>query len=208
MSEASNIDAWMQGLREAGAARLDPVGWHYTEVLAQRTRAQTGPAQALLHRKLQPMLEAFAQRLTQEQAQAQAQQACAEPAAPSALAVLLQEMAPSALDLPPGTTTSTFGMHRDSPRVRQFRKQLRQISVQKRVSKAIARAPQNAGPINSHMLVLRALGLMRDISPDYLNRFMTHVDTLLCLEEADRLRTAPKKTAGGKKTRADSTGQQ
>ena len=99
-------------------------------------------------------------------------------------------------------------MHRESPRVRQFRKQLRQISVQKRVSKAIARAPQNAGPINSHMLVLRALGLMRDISPDYLNRIMTHVDTLLCLEEADRLRTAPKKTAGGKKTRADSIGQQ
>jgi hypothetical protein len=208
MSEARNIDAWMQGLREAGAARLDSVGWHYIEVLAQRTQAQTGPAQALLYRKLQPMLEAFAQRLTQEQAQAHAPLACAEPAAPSALAVLLQEMAPSGLDLPPSTTTSTFGMHRESPRVRQFRKQLRQISVQKRVSKAIARAPQNAGPINSHMLVLRALGLMRDISPDYLNRFMTHVDTLLCLEEADRLRTAPKKTAGGKKTRADSIGQQ
>jgi hypothetical protein len=46
------------------------------------------------------------------------------------------------------------------------------------------------------MLVLRSLGLMRDLSPDYLNRFMAHVGTLLCLEEAGKTRLATKKTAG------------
>jgi hypothetical protein len=80
----------------------------------------------------------------------------------------------------------------ESPRIRQFRKQLGQISVQKKVSQAIAQAPQNAGPINSHMLVLRSLGIMRDVSPDYLNRFMNYVDTLLCLDQAGQAKVKPK----------------
>ena len=90
----------------------------------------------------------------------------------------------------------------ENPRIQQFRKQLSKISVQKQVTQAIAQAPQNAGPINSHMLVLRSLGLMRDISPDYLNRFMAHVDTLLCLDEADKGKVTPKKAASAAKTRS------
>jgi hypothetical protein len=83
----------------------------------------------------------------------------------------------------------------DKPRIVQFRQQLHRISVQKQVTQAIAQAPQNAGPINSHMLVLRSLGLMRDISPDYLNRFMGYVDTLLVLEAAGQSKALTKKAA-------------
>jgi Protein of unknown function (DUF2894) len=36
---------------------------------------------------------------------------------------------------------------------------------------------------------------MRDIAPDYLNRFMQHVDTLLCLDDMAHAPTAPKKTS-------------
>jgi hypothetical protein len=52
-------------------------------------------------------------------------------------------------------------------------------------------APQNAGPINSHMVSLRSLTLMRDISPDYLNRFMTYLDSLSCLDQADKKPQTP-----------------
>jgi Protein of unknown function (DUF2894) len=92
-------------------------------------------------------------------------------------------------------TGKTAGQLAETPRIQQFRKQLSQISVHKQVTQAIAQAPQNAGPINSHMLVLRSLGLMRDISPDYLNRFMGYVDTLLCLDEAGVGKAAPRRTA-------------
>ena len=181
----------MQRLLEAGASNVDAVGWHYIEVLAQRTRQQTGPAAALLHDKLQLALQAFETRMLA--ARASAPSAPKRAATASPLGVLLQEMAPTQVPhVPPAT--GSFSSHRESPRVGQFRQQLRQISVQKRVSKAIAQAPHNAGPINSHMLVLRALGLMRDISPDYLNRFMAHVDTLMCLEEAERMRLQSRKT--------------
>jgi hypothetical protein len=81
----------------------------------------------------------------------------------------------------------------DNPRVAQFRQQLGKISVQKQVTQAIAQAPQNAGPINSHMLVLRSLGLMRDLSPDYLNRFMGYVDTLFFLDSPTTVKAPPKK---------------
>ncbi len=110
-------------------------------------------------------------------------------------------MSPQATPQPQGGVGSIKPWRGESPRVQQFRKQLRKISVQKQVSRAIAQAPQNAGPINSHMLVLRALGLMRDIAPDYLNRFMTHLDTLLCLEEAERLRLQARKSTSSSKSK-------
>ncbi len=49
------------------------------------------------------------------------------------------------------------------------------------------------------MLVLRSLGLMRDLSPDYLNRFMGYVDCLLLLDEAGQLKAAAKKPAAAPK---------
>lgn len=204
MSETTASDTLMQSLRDAGAAGVDAVGWHYIEVLAKRTQSQSGPAQTLLRDKLLQALQAFEVRLTEHQAVTTSDPAPA--AVPSPMATLLQDMAPPLQDAPVRAAIDLFGTHRESPRVRQFRKQLRQISVQKRVSKAIARAPQNAGPINSHMLVLRALGLMRDISPDYLNRFMTHVDTLLCLQESEQRRmatrgAAPRKAATSSKAK-------
>lgn len=187
MSAAASTDALLHTLRDAGAARLDAVGWHYIEVLAERTRTQTGPAQVLLSQKLHRALTDVQTRM----ANAPAAPVLAPGASPSPLALLLQEMTPPVNR--PSATAAVPQWSGESPRVRQFRKQLRRISVQKQVSQAIAQAPVNAGPINSHMLVLRALGVMRDISPDYLNRFMSHVDTLLCLDEAEKLKALPRK---------------
>ena len=186
-------DTLLQSLRDAGAARVDAVGWHYIETLAARTGQQTGAAQALLQNRLHQALTELQARMTA--APLPSADKASQKAEPSPMAALLQDMKPPAPAASPATAWPG-----ESPRVRQFRRQLRKISVQKQVSQAIAQAPQNAGPINSHMLVLRALGLMRDISPDYLNRFMTHVDTLLCLEDAERLRATAKKSSHSPRT--------
>lgn len=82
--------------------------------------------------------------------------------------------------------------------IRKFRNTWSKLSVDKQVAKALEQAPKNAGPINSHMLVLRSLTLMRDISPDYLNRFMSYADTLLCLDQGGE----KEKPATPKKPRA------
>jgi hypothetical protein len=78
--------------------------------------------------------------------------------------------------------------------IRNFRNTWAKLSVDKQVARALEQAPKNAGPINSHMLVLRSLALMRDTSPDYLNRFMSYADTLLCLDQGEKEKlVAPKK---------------
>ncbi len=70
--------------------------------------------------------------------------------------------------------------------LRNSRSTWSKLSADKQVAQAFAQAPKNAGPINSHMLVLRSLALMRDISPDYLNRFISYADTLVCLEQGEK----------------------
>jgi hypothetical protein len=159
----------------AEAAQLDPVGWHYIQVLAERTRTQTGPAQALLQAKLNSALARLQVRLAVQK------KPYTPPTrhTPSLLSALLRDMAAPSAERP----LSPSGHGRmDNPRVAQFRQQLGKMCVQKQVTQAIAQAPQNAGPINSHILVLRSLSLMRDLSPDYLHRFMGYVDTLLFLD--------------------------
>jgi hypothetical protein len=179
----------------AEAAQRDPVGWHYLLVLAERTRSQTGPAQALLQAKLSTAVAQLQARLAAPQ-NPSTLPASSTASRSSPLSALLQDMAAPSADRP----LSPSGQGRmDNPRVAQFRQQLGKISVQKQVTQAIAQAPQNAGPINSHMLVLRSLGLMRDLSPDYLNRFMGYVDTLLFLEDAGQSKAVTRKNAPTKK---------
>ena len=177
------------------ATQLDPVGWHHIQVLAERTRTQTGPAQALLQAKLNSALAQLQARLA---AQKKPHTPHIQPYShtPSPLSALLRDMAAPSAERP----LSASGHGRmDNPRVAQFRQQLGKISVQKQVTHAIAQAPQNAGPINSHMLVLRSLGLMRDLSPDYLNRFMGYVDTLFFLDSAETVKVTPKKAVTASK---------
>ena len=182
----SDALALLQPAQAAEAAQLDPVGWHYILVLAERTRTQTGPAHALLQAKLNTAVAQLQLRL----AKPQTPSTLPSSQAPSPLSALLQDMAAPSAQRP----LSPSGHGRlENPRVEEFRQQLGKISVQKQVTQAIAQAPQNAGPINSHMLVLRSLGLMRDLSPDYLNRFMAYVDTLLILDAPQSVKAPPKK---------------
>ena len=50
------------------------------------------------------------------------------------------------------------------------------------------------------MLVLRSLSLMRDLSPDYLNRFVGYVDTLLFLDMPQTVKATPKKAVPASKS--------
>lgn len=76
--------------------------------------------------------------------------------------------------------------------VRRFREAWSRIAAEDQVDQAVGRGPVNAGPLNSHMLVLRSLALMRKLSPDYLRRFLSHVDTLLWLDQANQKYTPVK----------------
>ena len=76
-----------------------------------------------------------------------------------------------------------------------FRSTWSRLKVERQLSQAFAQAPANAGPLNSHFLVLQSLRLMRNISPDYLEQFMSYVDALLWLDQADSDRGPARKKA-------------
>lgn len=61
------------------------------------------------------------------------------------------------------------------------------VSAETEVVQAGQRAPDNAGPLNSHRLVLHTLNAMRALSPDYLQAFLAQTETLLWLEQAQGL---------------------
>jgi hypothetical protein len=82
--------------------------------------------------------------------------------------------------------------------VQQFRQSWQRMKVQDQVEQALQHGPANAGPLNSHRLVLRTLGLMQDLSPAYLHHFMSHLDTMLQLDTMT-LPQAAKPVKGGKR---------
>jgi hypothetical protein len=84
--------------------------------------------------------------------------------------------------------------------VRRFRESWSKNAAQDQVDQALGRGPVNAGPLNSHMLVLRSLALMRKLSPDYLRRFLSQVDTLLWLDQVSQ-KLVPAKAKPARRSR-------
>jgi hypothetical protein len=70
--------------------------------------------------------------------------------------------------------------------VRESRATWARMSVDKQLALAMKQGPKNAGPINSHNLVLRSLAMMQEISPGYLSRMVSYVDTLVSLDPGEK----------------------
>lgn len=82
----------------------------------------------------------------------------------------------------------------------RFHELWQRIRTEDEIRDAVARGPENAGPLNSHRLVLRALALMQQLSPDYLRHFVTQADTLMWLDRAqDQLRRGGAATPPGRR---------
>ena len=110
----------------------------------------------------------------------------------AALAELVRQLEPAPDSAPgkaPGSAAARINeVHAPTlelKTVRESRASWARMSVDKQLAKAMDQAPQNAGPINSHMLILRSLAMMRDISPDYLSHIVTYIDTLVSLDPGE-----------------------
>lgn len=77
----------------------------------------------------------------------------------------------------------------DSRTVEFFKRTWSRLSADQRLAQSRATLPENAGPLNSHHLVHRSLMLMRELSPEYLERFVGYVDALQWLEQANEAAT-------------------
>ncbi|MES3020782.1 MAG: DUF2894 domain-containing protein [Pseudomonadota bacterium] len=118
----------------------------------------------------------------------------------SGLVSQLEHASPGAAGHLPAPHAASRTTVTDSPAlelktVRESRATWAKMSVDKQLALAMKQAPQNAGPINSHMLVLRSLAMMQAISPDYLSRIVSYADTLLSLDPVETIVPGKRKKA-------------
>ncbi|SCX47010.1 DUF2894 domain-containing protein [Variovorax sp. EL159] len=190
-----NVDpaAMLAGWRARGEHRIDPVRFRFIEALARRTAALQGDARRILDGKLTVLLAAYGEGVERVRgvdgaatAPAGAEQLGASPS--GALAELVEHIAQVSAhdDAPvPGEAAASLASTGELKTFRYFRGTWSRLSAERRLTQSLAKVPDNAGPLNSHHLVHRSLMLMRDLSPEYLNRFMSYVDTLLWVEQVN-----------------------
>jgi hypothetical protein len=172
-SEVVRVDT-LAKWREHGMADRDPVRFRFIEALARRAAGYQGEARRVLDGKLLRALEAYRAKVAATvSADGPADRPAEVPAPQESLADLLRELATDKAGAP------------ELKAVSRFRSTWSRLGVEQRLSQSRAKVPGNAGPLNSHALVLRSLTLMREISPHYLTRFVGHVDALLWLEQAN-----------------------
>lgn len=204
MADAGRIDgeALVAALRAQGADRINPVRFRFIEAMARRLVKQSGASREILERRLAELLADYEGRL--RQGGHDGRQALDEPGEQGGgpLVALLDLIGRTAAEGSGASgPTTAIGRHDPVPgelkSITYFRDTWSKLSVDRQLAEALERAPENAGPLNSHHLVLQALRQMRDISPDYLKHFMSCVDALLWLEQADGGRTPGQKVASG-----------
>lgn len=79
---------------------------------------------------------------------------------------------------------------------RLMRESFGKINADKLVTQMIKKGPENPGPLNPHSLAIKALTDMRDLSPQYLKRFISSIDTLLWMEQAEQKLSSEKSKKG------------
>jgi len=175
--DATHVRATLDAWREQGADRLDPVRFHRLDALEKRAAAFDGDARALLDARLATLLEGFVQivaRAGEAAAASETAQASAQAPARGALGGLVEQLARDA-------QADRRGV--DPELIDYFRTMWSKVRTEQQYRQSLDQVPRNAGPLNSNSLVHRSLATMRELSPEYLQQFMSYIDALAWLED-------------------------
>ena len=191
--------AQLQAWRETGADRFDPPRFELIAALAQRAQRYAGSAREQLDARLSLLTDAYAQLVAVE---------VAEPAAKTRMesplqSLLLQlEADPLQYQLPLSTSNATAG-NADTvdgneaslmPALDEFQQLWSRIRIDSLLRQCLDSLPEDAGPLNSSVLSYRAMALMQDLSPEYLQHFIAYVDVLTWMEQLGA--SSPQSSAG------------
>ena len=179
----------MEALGARGAARFDPVAFRVLEAMLRRLDGFEGAARGALVRKIERRLAAFCERFERGVGHLPVEGVVRARPEPGPLAALLAHVAHhgGATEVSVGRTLDGGGVQpaTELKSLRYFRSTWSRLSLEQQLARALAQAPDNAGPLNSHFLVLQALIRMRDVAPGYLEGFIAYAEALLWLERAD-----------------------
>jgi hypothetical protein len=184
--DSDDAQAILEAWRRSGADRLDPVRFRFIETLARRAAAHEGATRRLLDTRLAQLIAAYGARIRADAcvdpAELRAARAAQVAAPAQPLAALLDRIADGAAMVT--GEGKAAAAQKELKSLRHFRTTWDRLVASRRLTDSMAKAPLNAGPLNSQRLVHRSLSLMHDVSPEYLSRFVSYVDTLLWLDQA------------------------
>lgn len=160
----------IETLRTNGTAERHPVRFAYLEALTRRATTHPESVRALLEAKIQEAIRELADHPTASPTELPDE-------ASNPLADLLAHITQHANEQPQATELRSIARFQDT---------WARLSTEQQLTQTLAQAPENAGPMNSQHLVLRSLQRMHDVAPDYLQSFMSYIDTLIWLESATR----------------------
>ncbi|MCA7992041.1 DUF2894 domain-containing protein [Burkholderia cepacia] len=194
--DATHVRATLDAWREQGADRLDPVRFLRIDALERRAAALEGNARGLLDARLAALIEGFAAvvaRADEAKAAASGIAQADDGAAgrgPS-LAALVERL---------GRDAQADRCGLDPELVDYFRTMWSKVRTEQQYRQSLDQVPRNAGPLNSNSLVHRSLATMRELSPEYLQQFLSYVDALAWLEDLAGGGAQPEKEAPRAKT--------
>lgn len=199
MNESTSLSL-LDSLRQRGAERFDPVRFRYLESFERRLRAN-GLQQGAHWQKLKQAIADYQARLEGAE-QPKPAPAAPEPSLVSSLLDRLNQTTETPAEAPRSALEQrVFGEISELEQTRTASssnspKPLRAMiraradqgtqALQERIRHAIESTPKEAGPMNAHRLVSRALAEMQTLSPEYLERFARYTDTLMTLERFRR----------------------
>jgi len=199
------LDAW----RQQNADRLSPWRFHFIEALERRAAGYDGATRQLLDKRLAKLVEAYTADLDNASSRAGDADGVPAPSAPArgALGKLLDDIANRAAtrvddlattNAAPGTAALPTLEALD-----EFRNIWSEVRIESQIRQSLEQVPADAGPLNSGSLVHRSLSLMHELSPGYLQHFLSYIDTLSWMEQMsdggapspkDGARVPPKRT--------------
>jgi hypothetical protein len=181
---ASGVRATLDAWRERGADRLNPVRFRFIEALERRAAGHNGEARRILDNRLSVLVEAYAQDL-ERTASCGTDAGSAPPSGNAAARGTLAELsgyisnhAWAVQDVVPGSHS-----YPELELLDYFREVWSKLSAESQLRQSLEQVPGNAGPLNSSSLVHRSLSLMRELSPGYLQQFLSYIETLSWLEQ-------------------------
>lgn len=197
--EATAACATLAAWREQGADQFDPMRFQIMQALAARAVKHDGEARRILDARLDALIAAYARDLGNASARATP----STNDAPSALGDLLAHMEASTAarredhatrDALPSASYPTLDL------LDQFKRIWSTLRTSSQLRESLEQAPENAGPLNSGALVHRSIALMRELSPGYLEQFLSYADCLSWIEQINA-----STTPGNDTTRASGT---
>ncbi len=175
---------------------LDRTRFAVIEALHSRAQMHEGEVRALLQQKLDALVADYAERVAEASASL-----TSEPGLSSSrigLKTLITEL-----------TSQHNTAYPELPVLAEVRTTWAKLRNASQLKESLAQMPTNGGPLNSGVLVHRALTLMKETSPGYLTHFMAYLDALSGMEHLHQwgvLVATPKVVPPGAKPRRPRAG--